>query len=88
MVKGDTLKITSRCENKQQAILKAKAAMSKGDRGIEGTIELIGNQYLVAGINIELKGIGHFSGKYHISQAKHKIDKSAGYKTALEVKSC
>jgi phage protein D len=88
VVNGDTLKISARCENKQQAILKAKAAITKGDTGIEGSIELIGNQYLVAGINIELKGIGHFSGKYHVTQARHKIDKSVGFKTALEVKSC
>ncbi len=88
VITGDTLKISARCENKQQAILKAKAAITKGDTGIEGSIELIGNQYLVAGINIELKGIGHFSGKYHVTQARHTIDKSVGFKTALEVKSC
>lgn len=88
VVNGDTLKISTRCENKQQAILKAKAASTSGDTGIEGSIELIGNQYLVAGINIELKGIGHFSGKYHVSQAHHTIDKSVGFKTILEVKSC
>ena len=88
VVNGDTLKIGTRCENIQQAILKAKAAITKGDTGIEGSIELIGNQYLVAGINIELKGIGHFSGKYHVTQARHTIDKSIGFKTALEVKSC
>ena len=55
---------------------------------MEGTIELIGNQYLVAGINIELKDLGHFSGKYHITQARHSINKLNGYKTVAEVKSC
>lgn len=88
VVNGDTLKITSRCENKQHAQAKAKAALNISDTAMEGTIELIGNQYLVAGINIELKDLGHFSGKYHINQARHKIDKSTGYKTVLEVKSC
>lgn len=88
VVKGDTLKITSRCENRQQAQVKAKAALNTSDIAMEGTIELIGNQYLVAGINIELKDLGHFSGKYHVSQARHKIEKSSGYKTILEVKSC
>lgn len=88
VVKGDTLKITSRCENRQQAQVKAKAALNTSDIAMEGTIELIGNQYLVAGINIELKGLGYFSGKYHVSQARHKIDKATGYKTVLEVKSC
>lgn len=88
VVNGDTLKITSRCENRQQAQAKAKAALNTADIAMEGTIELIGNQYLVAGINIELKDLGHFSGKYNVTQAHHKIDKATGYKTVLEVKSC
>lgn len=87
VVNGDTLKITSRCENRQQAQAKAKAALNTADISMEGTIELIGNQYLVAGINIELKDLGHFSGKYHVTQAHHKIDRASGYKTSLEIKS-
>ena len=88
VVKGDTLKINERCENKQQALLKAKAALNKGNNAIEGTIDLVGNPYLVAGLNIELKNFAHFSGKYHITQVRHTIDKSNGYCTSLEVKSC
>ena len=30
-VKGDTLKINARCENKQQALLRAKAALANGN---------------------------------------------------------
>lgn len=88
VVNGDTLKITSRCENRKQAQAKAKAALNTSDVSMEGTIELIGNQYLVAGINIELKGLGHFSGKYHVTKARHTINRESGYKTVLEVKSC
>ena len=86
--KGDTLKITVRCSNRKQAVQKAKAALSTADTTIQGSIELVGNPYLVAGLNIELKGIGHFSGKYHIKQARHVIDRSTGYKTYCEVESC
>lgn len=85
-VKGDTLKISTRCENKQQALLKAKAAMVKGNNTVEGSIDLMGNPYLVAGLNVELKDLGHFSGKYHITQARHFLDKTSGYGTSLEVK--
>ena len=87
-VKGDTLKINARCENKQQALLRAKAALANGNHTIEGSIALVGNPFLVAGLNTELKGFGHFSGKYHITQARHTIDRSNGYSTSLEVKSC
>ena len=87
-VKGDTLKITERCENKQQALLKAKAALAKGNNTIEGSIDLVGNPNLIAGLNVELKDLGYFSGKYHITQTRHFIDRTSGYGTSLEVKSC
>ena len=86
--KGDTLKITARCSDRKQAIIKAKAALSTADTKIEGSIELSGNPYLIAGLNIEIKGIGHFSGKYHIKQARHVIDRASGYKTYCKVESC
>lgn len=88
VVKGDTLKITSRCTSKKQAIVQANAALNTADTKIEGSIELMGNPYLIAGSNIELKGIGHFSGKYHIKQARHVLDRNSGYKTYCEVVSC
>lgn len=88
VVKGDTLKITARCSDKKQAILKAKASLNTADTKIEGSLEFVGNPYLIAGLNIELKGIGHFSGKYHIKQARHTYDRSSGYKTYCEVESC
>ena len=87
-IKGDTLKLDLRCENKQQAILKAKAALDKGNNTIEGSIQIAGTPYLVAGINVELKDIGYFSGKYHVKEAKHTINKYSGYITNLEIASC
>lgn len=88
VVKGDTLKINVRCSDRKQAILKANAALSTADTKIEGSIEMVGNPYLIAGLNIELKGIGHFSGKYHIKKVRHIIDRNSGYKTSLEIESC
>lgn len=87
-INGDTLKINERCENKQQALVKAKAALERGKNGIEGSIDIIGNPNLVAGLNIELKGLGYFSGKYHITQVQHIIDSGTGYITRMQVKSC
>ncbi len=88
VAKGDTLKITVRCSDKKQAIVKAKAALGTADTKIEGSLEFVGNPYLIAGSNIELKGIGHFSGKYHIKSARHVLDRTSGYKTYCEVESC
>ena len=87
-IKGDTLKLDLRCENKEQAILKAKAALDKGNNTIEGSIQIVGTPYLAAGINVELKDIGYFSGKYHVKEAKHTINRYSGYITGLEIASC
>ena len=87
-VKGDTLKLDCRCENKQQALIKTKAALSNGNHTIEGSLSMPGNPYLIAGLNVEIKDVGYFSGKYHITEAHHTIDKQMGYATNVEVKSC
>ncbi len=89
VVNGDVLKLNTRCENKEQAIIQAQVALAqKNISKIEGSLSLEGSPYLVAGSNIELKGIGNFSGKYHLTQVKHSIDKNTGYTTNLEVESC
>ena len=87
-VKGDVLKLSTRVENKQQALIMAKAALKKGYYTIEGYFSMAGNPYLVSGLNLETKDFGYFSGKYHITQANHHIDKLLGYSTSIEVKSC
>lgn len=87
-VKGDTLKLSTRAENKQQALIMAKSALQKGNYTIEGSLSMMGNPLLVAGLNVETKDFGYFSGKYHITEAHHIIDKIMGYSTNVEVKSC
>ena len=87
-IKGDTLKLSTRAENKQQALVMAKSALQKGNHTIEGSLSMMGNPLLVAGLNVETKDFGYFSGKYHITEAHHIIDKIMGYSTNVEVKSC
>lgn len=87
-IKGDTLKLSVRAENKQQALVMAKSALQKGNYTIEGSLSMMGNPLLVAGLNVETKDFGYFSGKYHITEAHHIIDKIMGYSTNVEVKSC
>lgn len=86
--KGDTLKITTRITNKKQAQTMANAALANSNTKIEGTFETVGNPNLVAGSNVEIKGIGHFSGKYHLKTVRHYLDRTNGYKTYCEVESC
>ncbi len=86
ITKGDTKVIHSKAENKQQAELKAKAALHNANsRQQEGRINLPGSPLLVAGNNFELTGLGMLSGKYHIISSSHSISRS-GYTTELEIK--
>jgi phage protein D len=85
--KADVLKLHKRCENKEQAILKATAALNKNSE-LEGNITVTGNPHIVAGLNIKLNGLFKLNGKYHIKSAKHTIDKSSAYRTEIEVEKC
>lgn len=84
VIKGDTLKLNVHCENKEQAIVIAKAALSQSTKDIEGSVDLEGNQLLCAGSNIEIQELGKLNGKYSIETAKHTIEDD--YKTSLSIK--
>jgi phage protein D len=51
----------------------------------EGTINIMGDPMLVAGVNFQFTGIGQLSGKYHISESEHSVDKESGYNTTLSI---
>jgi len=83
----DTLEIRAKAENTKQAELQAKAGLYRSNSiQKEGHITVIGNPLLVAGNNIEVTGMGEFSGKYHIISSTHTFDKGAGYTTSIEIK--
>ena len=50
------------------------------------SITVAGNVKLVAGINIELTGIGKFSGKWHVVSSAHDLDNSSGYVTTATIR--
>lgn len=84
---ADTLEIRTKAENKSQAEMKAKAALyHHNSKQQEGSLTVSGNPLLVAGNNMELTGMGTMSGKYHIMESRHRIDKGGGYTTDLSVK--
>lgn len=83
----DTKEIRVKAENPQQADKKAKAALHKSNSiQQEGSITVVGNPQLVAGINIEITGLGALSGKYHVMKSTHPVSRSGGYDTTLEIK--
>lgn len=86
VTEGDVLNLTERCESRADAEAKAKAALRRSHgRRTEGTLTLEGNPRLVSGNNVELTDMGRLNGLYQIRQARHVIDRGAGYSTEIEV---
>lgn len=95
---GDILKLNIRCENVEQAKIKAKAALKKANRNeMTGNFSLIGDILLKAGKNIEFEELGvkpgslyssksKLDGKYHIRTSRHSITRLSGYTTEIEVR--
>lgn len=78
---------SSRVENTQQAEVKAKAIMhTSASNQQTGTIEFQFNPLACAGNNFKVTGIGLLSGKYHITSSSHRLDKSGGCVSELQVK--
>lgn len=83
---GDVLKVASRCENGQQASLKAQAAIRAHNMFFtEASLIMPGSIAMASGSTIGLSGFGEFDGTYLILVARHRIDRAHGYTTGLEV---
>jgi uncharacterized protein len=81
---GDTLKIVARCENAQQAQVKAEALLHLHNMVfVDASIEGPGNPVLVAGNNVQLSGWGELDGTYLIETARHHLARASGYSTSI-----
>lgn len=86
-VKSDTLVIRRRVENDQQAEAMAKASLYRfNSLQQEGSIDVDGNPFLVAGNTIQLNGLGVFSGKYYVKESSHTVSVDGGYSSSASIK--
>jgi len=86
---GDTLDITDRAENAQQAQIKAQAALHDLNMlTVTGELTLPGSTSLHAGLNVGVEGFGAYDGTYQITSARHRLDRSSGYTTEIEIRQC
>jgi hypothetical protein len=84
---GDTCKLTTRCENAQQAALKARAALRNGNAWFtHARLRMPGTTALSAGNTIALSGWGSFDGAYLIETSRHSLSRRSGYSTEAEVR--
>lgn len=85
---GDTLTLQMQCENAQDATQKARAALHDHNMLIvTGTLSIPGQATIPTGKPVAIKGFGKFDGNYIIAKAIHRLSRSEGYKTQLELRS-
>ncbi len=82
---GKTLVINKRVESLAEAMnLAQKELRKKNKKQVTGNVTLIGDLRIVAGINVGIKGWGHFDGKYFVDKAIHSYQQGV-FATAIEI---
>jgi phage protein D len=84
---GDVLKVVARCENGQQALERASAALHEANRLLV-TCRLVapGTTLLVAGNAVALSGWGVMDGSYMVERAQHRLSRATGYVTEADLR--
>jgi Bacteriophage probable baseplate hub protein len=84
---GDILKLVVRCENGQQALERASAALHEANRLLV-TCRLVapGTTLLLAGNVVALSGWDVMDGSYMIERAQHRLSRAIGYVTEADLR--
>ena len=84
---GDILKLVVRCENGQQALERASAALHQANRLLV-TCRLVapGTTLLLAGNVVALSGWDVMDGSYMIERAQHRLSRAIGYVTEADLR--
>ena len=86
-VSADTHKMSARSGSKATAQVKAQAALDASNlQQTAGSMATTGNTKLVAGNTVDLQRCGKLGGKYLVEMARHRMERSGGYTTEIEVK--
>jgi uncharacterized protein len=81
----DVAKFVARCENAQQALVKAQAALLNNNTDfVEASLTMPGSVAIASGITVNMSGFGVFDGVYIIRTVCHQIDRAHGYVTGVE----
>jgi phage protein D len=85
---GNTLRVHRKVDNEGQAKILALAALHRANtQTLTGSITPVeGVKKLLAGVNINLTGLGVFSRKWHVTESTHRIDKAGSYAVSAQLK--
>jgi uncharacterized protein len=79
--------VAERFEEPGQAEKRAAEALRKANATeVEGTIDTEGEVSYIAGINIDITGLGFLDGKYQIKEVRQSVTNSAGFTSQLTVR--
>lgn len=82
----DVLEVRTRVENLQQAENKSKAYLHDANsKQQEGNITIEGNTDVMAGVNVDIYGIGGLSGKFKVKRSTHTFNRGGGYTTSADL---
>lgn len=83
---GQDLVLSERLESQADAERIAKARLHQASvSNVTGSLSMMGDVRMAAGVNIDVEGFGVFDGKFFIDVATHTIDGSGGYKTTVQI---
>jgi len=84
---GDMIKLAVRCENGQQALLKAQSALH-GANMVQATawLQTPGSAIFSAGNNVAVNGFGKHDGIYLIQTARHQLTRACGYTSEIDAR--
>jgi phage protein D len=81
---GQILKVSARVESLAAAQRLAVTRLrQKNKKEITGSLTLLGDTGLLAGLNIQVQGFGVYDGKYFITEAGHT--QTAGYRSTIKI---
>lgn len=83
---GRVLRHDLRLESAEIATVRARALLLEANRlKASGSLSFPGRPNVVAGATIGLTGMGRLSGKYMVQTSTHRVGRSSGYATSVEV---
>lgn len=82
---GQTYELKTRAKSIAEAKRLAQAKLRDlNKKAVTGTLEIIGDVTMVAGVVIEISGFGSFDGRFYVDEARHSVS-SSGYRTSLQL---
>jgi phage protein D len=84
---GHTLKINTRVESQAEAErVAANELRQANQKEWTGSLDLMGDPRLYAGLVVQLQGWGQFDGAWMVETATHAKNRAAGYTTSISIR--